>query len=45
MPKILLLAVFAASVLFAKENVPTEEFSHAALAMEGGALYLLDDAS
>ena len=45
MPKILLLAVFAASVLFAKENVPTEEFSHAALAMEGGVLYLLDDAS
>ena len=30
MPKMLLFAVFAASVLFAKENVPTKEFSHAA---------------
>ena len=44
MPKILFcfLLAFSAVSLFAKED--EVEFAHAAVALEGGALYLLDDA-
>lgn len=44
MKKFLLTVALMAALLWAKENSSSVEFAHASIAVEGGALYLLDDA-
>ena len=45
MKKILITVMFALATLWAGEDSTTVEFDHATLAIEGGALHLLDDAN